>query len=144
MGILDFTAPAATAQARSSNRRNGPRNGPRLDANGQPLPESKLWLNFGYTKNDKFISLPLGLAIDTMEPQVARGQNVEFNKQVAAQNGLLKALQDAGFKLEPGETQTVVLECQLRRVNEKMEIADEDNEFAIDFSALVAKTEAAE
>lgn len=141
MGILDFTAPAATAQNTS---RQGRRNGPRLDANGQPLPESKLWLNFGYTKNDKFISLPLGLAIDTMEPQVARGQNVEFNKQVAAQNGLLKALQDAGFKLEPGETQTIVLECQLRRVNEKMEIADEDNEFAIDFSALVAKPEAAE
>ena len=141
MGILDFTAPAATAQ---TTARQGRRTGPRLDANGQPLPESKLWLNLGYTKNDKFISLPLGLAIDTMEPQVARGQNVEFNKQVAAQNGLLKALQDAGFKLEPGETQTVVLECQLRRVNEKMEIADEDNEFAIDFSALVGKPEAAE
>lgn len=141
MGILDFTAPAQSSnQSRSTSRRTGPR----LDANGQPLPESKLWLNFGYTKNNKFISLPLGLAIDTMEPQVARGQNVEFNKQVAAQNGLLKALQDAGFKLEPGETQTIVLECQLRRVNEKMEIADEDNEFAIDFSALVAKTEAAE
>lgn len=141
MGILDFTAPAATAQ---TSARQGRRNGPRLDANGQPLPESKLWLNLGYTKNDKFISLPLGLAIDTMEPQVARGQNVEFNKQVAAQNGLLKALQDAGFKLEPGETQTIVLECQLRRVNEKMEIADEDNEFAIDFAALVGKPEAAE
>ena len=141
MGILDFTAPAATAQ---TTARQGRRTGPRLDANGQPLPESKLWLNLGYTKNDKFISLPLGLAIDTMEPQVARGQNVEFNKQVAAQNGLLKALQDAGFKLEPGETQTIVLECQLRRVNEKMEIADEDNEFAIDFSALVGKPEAAE
>ena len=141
MGILDFTAPAQSSnQSRSTSRRNGPR----LDANGQPLPESKLWLNLGYTKNDKFISLPLGLAIDTMEPQVARGQNVEFNKQVAAQNGLLKALQDAGFKLEPGETQTIVLECQLRRVNEKMEIADEDNEFAIDFSALVGKPEAAE
>lgn len=133
MGILDFTAPAAATNTARSNRRGGPR----VDANGQPLPESKLWLNFGYTKNDKFISLPLGLAIDTMEPQVARGQNVEFNKQVAAQNGLLKALQDAGFKLEPGETQTIVLECQLRRVNEKMEIADEDNEFAIDFNALV-------
>ena len=139
MGILDFTAPAAQT-ARISNRRGGPR----LDANGQPLPESKLWLNFGYTKNDKFISLPLGLAVDTMEPMVARGQNVEFNKQVAAQNGLLKAIQDAGFKLEPGETQTIVLECQLRRVNEKMEIADEDNEFAIDFSALVAPAAAAE
>lgn len=141
MGILDFTAPAATAQTFA---RQGRRNGPRLDANGQPLPESKLWLNFGYTKNDKFISLPLGLAIDTMEPQVARGQNVEFNKQVAAQNGLLKALQDAGFKLEPGDTQPIVLECQLRRVNEKMEIADEDNEFAIDFSALMTKPDAAE
>ena len=140
MGILDFTAPAAATNTSRSNRRGGPR----LDANGQPLPESKLWLNFGYTKNDKFISLPLGLAIDTMEPQVARGQNVEFNKQVAAQNGLLKALQDAGFKLEPGETQTIVLECQLRRVNEKMEIADEDNEFAIDFSALMNKPDAAE
>ena len=141
MGILDFTAPAATAQTAA---RHGRRIGPRLDANGQPLPESKLWLNFGYTKNDKFISLPLGLAIDTMEPMVARGQNVEFNKQVAAQNGLLKAIQDAGFKLEPGETQTIVLECQLRRVNEKMEIADEDNEFAINFSALVGTGVAAE
>ena len=142
MGILDFTAPAATAQTAA---RQGRRNGPRLDANGQPLPESKLWLNFGYTTNDKFISLPLGLAIDTMEPQVARGQNLEFNKQVAAQNALLKALQDAGFKLEPGETHTVVLECQLRRVNEKMEIDPEDNEFAIDFAALMGtKPEAAE
>lgn len=141
MGILDFTAPAQST-ARTSNRRGGSR----LDANGQPLPESKLWLNFGYTKNDKFISLPLGLAVDTMEPMVARGHNVEFNKQVAAQNGLLKAIQDAGFKLEPGETQTIVLEVQLRRVNEKMEIADEDNEFAIDFSALVGNkaVEAAE
>lgn len=142
MGILDFTAPTSSAQ---TSARQGRRNGPRLDANGQPLPESKLWLNFGYTKNDKFISLPLGLAIDTMEPQVARGQNVEFNKQIAAQNALLKALQDAGFKLEPGETHTVVLECQLRRVNEKMEIDPEDNEFAIDFSSLMGtKTEAAE
>ena len=63
MSLIDFSKNTQTAPAaRTSNGRNRP-----VDANGNPLPQAKLWLNFGYLIADRFISLPLGLPIDTMQ-----------------------------------------------------------------------------
>lgn len=142
MGVLDFTA-SKPATAPSANRRGGPR----VDANGQPLPEAKLWLNVGYevtTTNaedeevTRFINLPVGIALDTMEELRITGQNEEFAQLRAAQNGLLKALVEAGDAMSPGEEQEVRLVVKLRKRNEAMQINAADNPLAIDVKSLFA------
>lgn len=94
-------------------------------------PQAKLWLNIGYHAEDKFINLPLGLPIDTMDPAPIRGQNEEFVQLRSAQNELLKALQDLGVKMAPGEEKDLVLTVQLRRVNEQMTVASKDNKYSV-------------
>lgn len=104
----------------------------------QERPKAQLWLNVGYERNGKFINLPFGLPIDTMNPAAVRGQNPDWLKQVTAQNALLDMLKKAGMQLEPGQAVTLNLEIQLRRVNETPVVEEDTNEFSIDFSSLIA------
>jgi hypothetical protein len=84
---------------------------------------SKFWLNVGYhaegaDEKFQFVSLPLGIALDAVEPFQVRGQNEEFKMFRFAQNDLLAEIRDAAAKLQPGESITLNLEVQLRRVSE--------------------------
>lgn len=135
MGILDFEAPKTTNNAR------------RQQANTEQKPPAKLWLNVGYevetTDKDgnnitRFINLPVGIPLDTMEPLPIRGQNEEFAALRSAQNDLLKALQSAGDNLDPGVEKEVRLVVKIRKVNEQLEIKREDNPFAVDLASLIA------
>lgn len=75
-------------------------------------PEAHLWLNIGVEVDvptadgtgteKKFISFPVNLALDTMEPMVARGNNAAWNEQVAVKNKLLEFAQNTAQACEPG------------------------------------------
>ena len=125
MGILDFET---TAKSNTSGRRNAQQASDR--------PAAKLWLNVGYDANGRFVNLPVGIPVDTMELLPIRGQNEEWAQFQSARNDLLKAIQEAGDNLEPGAEVEVKLVVKLRKVNEEIEVKPEDNEFATDLSKL--------
>lgn len=124
MGVLKLNIPA-------SNNTNA-------TVPGTPKVQSKLWLNVGYEINGRFVSLPFGLPIDTMNPAKITGQNPEFVKPKQAGNDLLEALQRAGADMAPGQEEEVQLTVRLRRVNEELDIPKEENEYAIDLASLFA------
>ena len=127
MGILDFEAAAKTnANTRSSGRHAQ-----------QDRPAAKLWLNVGYDANGRFVNLPVGIPVDTMETLPIRGQNEEWAQFQSARNDLLKAIQEAGDNLEPGAEVEVKLVVKLRKVNEEIEVSKEDNPFAANLSSLI-------
>lgn len=102
---------------------------------------AKVWLNIGKTvkvKNDNgeeeavFVSIPVGIAIDTQQPVAIRGRNERYNAFVAAKNDLLAQLQEMGSKMEPGEERTLKLEVQLRHVADAAaQPSNEDNMFRV-------------
>lgn len=113
-------------------------------------PKAKLWLNTGYViaGSDKFINLPVGLPIDTMEPAPVGGQNEDWLKQRQAQNEFLKSLQAVGADMAPGEERDIIrqdmgngitLVVRLRRVNEERAVPLATNEYAVNFTSMFAK-----
>lgn len=79
------------------------------------LPKAQLWMNIGYimavtvtmqdgTTEDReeFVSLPVGIPLDTQEPKAITGTSDIYRKRVAAQNKLLEDAQKLGAELEPG------------------------------------------
>lgn len=92
------------------------------------------WLNIGYETNDEdypFVSLPMGIGVDTMDPVALRGQNADFNEFSAHRNKLLELLQNTAAELAPGESCIINLQVQLRRVNDAPTVeAKEDSRFA--------------
>lgn len=140
MSLIDFSKNQTPAPAaRTANGRQRP-----VDANGNPLPQAKLWLNWGYLIADRFISLPLGLPVDTMQPRELRGSSQEFLKLVTAQNDLLTSVQNMIETLAPGDEavlmeQTmpngVVMQVRLRRVMGEVAV-EGPNDFAVDLGSL--------
>ena len=128
MGILDFEAAAKTNNNTSRSA------GRQAQAD---RPAAKLWLNVGYDANGRFVNLPVGIPVDTMETLPIRGQNEEWAQFQSARNDLLKAIQEAGDNLEPGAEVEVKLVVKLRKVNEEIEVSKEDNPFAANPSALI-------
>ena len=127
MGILDFEAAAKnTNTSRSAGRQAQ-----------ADRPAAKLWLNVGYDANGRFVNLPVGIPVDTMETLPIRGQNEEWAQFQSARNDLLKAIQEAGDNLEPGAEVEVKLVVKLRKVNEEIEVSKEDNPFAVNLSSLI-------
>ena len=127
MGILDFETTKNIAPA---GRRNAQQASDR--------PQAKLWLNVGYDANGRFVNLPVGIPVDTMELLPIRGQNEEWAQFQSARNDLLKAIQEAGDNLQPGAEVEVKLVVKLRKVNEELEVSKKDNPFAANLSSLIA------
>lgn len=129
MGILDIANGAGNAPVAGQGRRIT-----------TDRPKAKVWLNIGYETNGKFVNLPTGSPIDTMEPAEIRGQNEDWIKFQTARNELLKALQHLGAQLQPGEEMEVPnLVIKLRRANEDMEVASENNEYSVDLLSLLSR-----
>lgn len=125
MGILSL----ANAQVAKSNAPKG---------NAAKREASELWLNVGVEVNGKFVTLPFGLALDTMSPLETRGQNVEFVQFQQARNELLEDLKDIASKLAPGEEMEVpVLTIKIRRKNDELELAPENNPFSAGIKSLL-------
>lgn len=102
-------------------------------------PKATIWLNAGYTttvvvdgvQEERFVNLPMGMPVDTMELLPTNSRNVEFAQFRMAQNDLLNQIMELGKSLAPGEAKTINLELQLRRVNEDAApVPNRDNPFA--------------
>lgn len=95
------------------------------------LPQATIWLNVGYTLEgagkdgeDLFISLPVGLPIDTMQSVSESSNNADYANMQQARNALLAQLIEASNSFEPGEERLLPgLQLQMRRVKNK-EVGD--------------------
>ncbi len=112
-------------------------------------PKADLWLNVGYLVNftndkgeieQRFVSLPMGLALDTMDPVSTKGSSDTYRQFQAARNGLLDSLITEGKKLQPGQDFIIEMEggqlaIQIRRVAaEQADVSPDNNPFARNFS----------
>lgn len=99
-------------------------------------PKAQFWLNIGYVANEgsddeKFISLPTGIPLDTQEPLPTNSSNADFRAMRCAQNDLLEQLIAYAQNLEPGEEGIINLQVQLRRVKAQEEaIPSDENKYA--------------
>ncbi len=102
-------------------------------------PKATIWLNAGYTttvvvdgvEEERFVNLPIGMPVDTMELLPTNSRNAEFAQFRMAQNDLLNQIIELGKSLAPGEAKTINLELQLRRVNEDVaSVPNGENPFA--------------
>ena len=90
---------------------------------GNKKPAAKIWLNVGYTSVDPttgestFISLPLGIPLDTMEMKPVTGTNEDYKQLLQAKNALLEMLQTVSAQVDSGGEEIIAdLEVQMRRV----------------------------
>lgn len=93
-------------------------------------PAAQIWLNIGYTPEHTgdegkydFVSLPVGIPLDTAEHIRIKGGSDEFREFQHARNGLLDMLLDAAKQLQPGQSELVNLQIQIRRVADQAENA---------------------
>lgn len=86
-------------------------NGRALPNGNEERPQATLWLNVGLnipvqqedgTMVDTFISLPVGIPLDTTEPMVMRGSNRDWLNIVQVKNALLEFAQKTAAACEPG------------------------------------------
>lgn len=114
-----------------------PRSAPAAGSNSD-LPQAEYWMNIGYMVGEgdeaRFVSLPTGIALDTMRPVKANGTG-EFAQFRAAQNNLHQQILEAAAKLEPGQALLLDGDCQglqiqiRRRSGEEVTPTDETNKF---------------
>lgn len=121
MGNLNFNFGSKAQQATSA--------GSTVAKNDRP--KADLWINIGYHISyekdgetvTKFVSLPVGIPLDTIEALPVKGSNEEWKALQAARNNLMDQLIGAGKELKPGEEMDIgELTIQLRRVNEEGEV----------------------
>lgn len=99
----------------------------------QERVKSQVWINVGVQIDDKFVSIPFGLAIDTMgeldmPKNVKSEEGVQYAQLVQARNALLKKLQSFGEQLEPGEDADLDgLKIVMHRVKEAVEYKPTSN-----------------
>ena len=106
-------------------------------------PKANLWLNIGYSVEvdtaegveQRFVSLPVGIPLDTMEPLPTNSRNADFAAFQAARNNLHDQFMAVAAKLQPGEEKIIGLgdsglALQIRRVNqESAPVPTEQNPF---------------
>lgn len=105
--------------------------------NNADQPKAELWLNIGYTAEgagkdgeDMFVSLPVGIPLDTQKPVNAASKNEAYSMFQQARNSLLEQIQKFAESLEPGEAATLQLEVQVRRVEgERAPVQSDNNPF---------------
>jgi hypothetical protein len=108
------------------------------------LPKAQFWINIGYSvkvpvveaggkpagEEDRFVSLPVGIPLDTQEHLATNSRNEGFTAFQTARNDLLDQIHAAAKALKPGEEKILNLQIQLRRINEDAApIAAADNPF---------------
>ena len=113
-------------------------------AAAKDLPKSQFWMNVGFVAEgagaegeDVFVSLPYGLPLDSMEHVNTKSKNENYVALQQARNGLLDQVKEAAATLQPGESMTVQLEVQIRRIEEEVEeTPTTDNKFMRSFKLI--------
>lgn len=104
-------------------------------------PKAQFWINLGYSVDgvtnkdgelvDTFVSLPVGIPLDTTEALKTNSQNDQYAMFQTARNELLEQILELAQTLKPGEERKLNLEVQLRRINEeKAVVTGSANPFA--------------
>jgi hypothetical protein len=110
---INITRPSFTAKAPEAAKKD--------------YVKANIWLNIGYevevqdnegVVETRFINLPMGLPLDTMEEVKTNSSNETFAAMQVAKNDLLKQLLCAAADLKPGQERIVNLQVQMRRVND--------------------------
>lgn len=107
-------------------------------------PKSQLWLNIGYSSDvideetgvARFVSLPVGIPLDTQDKLPTNSRNKEYAAFQAARNDLMDQLMEVSKSLAPGEERILNLEIQLRRVNDEAEEVPADQNVFVKKLAL--------
>lgn len=92
---------------------------------------AKVWLNIGFISEYKdedgknvFISLPKGIALDTMADVKVGNKDSEYNNILQTKNDLKAMLLKAAEGMQPGERQVINLQVEIYKVAEPVERAD--------------------
>ena len=92
---------------------------------------AKVWLNIGFISEYKdengkniFISLPKGIALDTMPDVKVGNKDSDYNSILQTKNDLKAMLLKAAESMAPGERQVINLSVELYKVSEPVERAD--------------------
>lgn len=101
-------------------------------------PKAEFWMNVGYETGDPeypFISLPMGIPLDTMERADETANNPAFAEFRQAQNLLLDQIMEQASQLQPGDSIILPLEgcalaVQIRRRKEQSVPQAGTNRFA--------------
>lgn len=104
----------------SNSRKNVTTNDERASA--------KVWLNIGFISEYKdedgknvFISLPKGIALDTMPDVKVGNKDSDYNSILSTKNELKAMLLKAAESMAPGERQVINLSVELYKVSEPVE-----------------------
>jgi len=89
-------------------------------AEGEERPRAEFYVNVGYwdviNGEDVFVSLPMGIGLDTMKDVEVRGNNEGYIELCRRKNALRKLLLDGAMGFDPGEADDVQeLVVQIRR-----------------------------
>lgn len=90
-------------------------------------PKAEYWLNIGYqsdvlddNEQPMFVSLPQGIPLDTQEHLKTNSSNNKYAAFQSSRNDLVDQLvAHAQANLQPGESTTVQLTVQIRRVKDE-------------------------
>jgi hypothetical protein len=111
-------------------------------SNKKDRPKAQFWLNVGLVKevngDEVFLSLPLGIPLDTQDALDTRSSNKEFAMMQAARNSIVEQLKEYAETMSPGEDVLIDLKVQLRRVKETTEVSTkpDENPFAINMKLV--------
>lgn len=112
--------------------------GQKAGGDKRDLPKAQFWLNVGYSVEvdteegveNRFVSLPVGIPLDTQEKLPTNSRNQQFAQFQSARNDLMDQILEVAQSLTPGEERILNLEIQLRRVNEETVVSSTNNPFA--------------
>lgn len=103
----------------------------RAITNNDERVNAKVWLNIGFVSEFKdedgkniFISLPKGIALDTMADVKVGNKDSDYNSILQTKNDLKAMLLKAAENMQPGERQVINLQVEIYKVAEPVERAD--------------------
>lgn len=103
----------------------------RAITNNDERVNAKVWLNIGFVSEFKdedgkniFISLPKGIALDTMADVKVGNKDSDYNNILQTKNDLKAMLLKAAENMQPGERQVINLQVEIYKVAEPVERAD--------------------
>jgi hypothetical protein len=137
MAQLKFNSPFGAQQTQQPAYGNGK----------QPKPPAEFWLNVGYNApgagkdgEDLFVSLPVGIPLDTIDALSTKSSNEDFRMLQAARNSLWEQMLEQAKQLAPGQDAVFDFQIQLRRVRAEEHVpVDNRNKFAVNIDFRTAK-----
>lgn len=123
MALISNNTNSAIDNFINNSRKNITTNDERVNA--------KVWLNIGFVSEFKdedgkniFISLPKGIALDTMADVKVGNKDSDYNSILQTKNDLKAMLLKAAENMQPGERQVINLQVEIYKVAEPVERAD--------------------